>query len=121
MVSLLKEEDWSPELLEHELCEEMGMQLTELPPPPPLAACADDLTMAEEANDEPQVAGRSGSILHISVTSRHSQSEIMCSSRSQSAVFRRPVLLFRGPRLKIGIDVGQVSGCAKEYGRHCGN
>ena len=121
MESLLKEEDWSPELLEHELCEEMAMQIMELPPPRPPAPVADAMqVMAEEAGDELHVVGRGGggtSFLEISVTSARVHSEFSCGRSLPSAMalpisegYRRPVLLFRGLRLKVGINMGQVGG-----------
>ena len=123
MVSLLKEADWSPELLEHELCEEMAMQLMELPEALPVVAAA------AAAIDEALVVARSAlSMMGRTGGSRGNSSAQMSftSGRGHSVLSRggppvppavagadmderrRSVLLFRGPRLKVGIDVGQV-------------
>ena len=130
VVSLLKEVDWPPELLAHELCEEMAMQLVEHPLPPPVVGADALPVMAEEAGEEslvvePRVMGYGGgnSCLQVAVTSRHSHSEIShgsCTLPSAMEEHTRSVLLFRGPRLKVGIDVGEVGGKAKEYGSHGG-
>jgi len=94
LIEELKNEDWPDELLSHELCEEVALE----------DGGSEFFQRCATSSSNLQLNGGSAPV--TLAASADSSSTLMRSSH----LSRHKVILFRGPRYKVGIDIGTVSG-----------